>query len=238
MPKSKTNSDKYNKNRFRNTITRNFFDKNTLPKGTKLYVKERIKPNKIYPDVTGVRDIHEFVKKGYFKNREEGQDLYIELKDKKNKLWRLEQVYTKKKNKYGELYENGFFIWYDPKNPPINWDTEYKLQIKKEDLPNVEEKKIIKSNKKQVIIKRKGKWLEKEIKIFESQYPIFKNNWSKYIIFYNGKKRVKSQVKSFAYKYLNKKNILNTKKSICEDIIKDAKLFFGFATNLRNIKMN
>merc|ERR1712167_453203 len=86
-------------------------------------------------------------------------------------------------------------------------------------------------NKTQKNIKiRKGKWLEKEIEIFNSQYPILNNNWSKYIIFYDGKKRVKSQVKSFAYKYLKKST---QKKSICEDIIEDAKSFFGFTEYLQ-----
>ncbi|MAJ45172.1 MAG: hypothetical protein CMF96_10580 [Candidatus Marinimicrobia bacterium] len=232
MPKSNINSDPYNKNKFRKIITRDFFNKNTLPRGTKLYIKERIKQNKIYPDITGVRDIHEFVKKGYFKNKK----LYIELRDKKKNLWRLEQVLTNKK-KDGKLFEYGFFIWYDKKNPPSNWDTEYKLKIKKEDLLNIEQQEITKSNKENQKNKtqkniniRKGKWLEKEIEMFNLQYPILNNSWSKYIISYDGKKRIKSQVKSFAYKYLNKSK---PKKSICKDIVEDAKSFFGFTEYLQ-----
>lgn len=227
MTKSNINLNQCNKNKFRKTIARDFFDKHTLPTGTKLYVKERIKPNKKYYDITGVRDIHEFVKKGYFKNKK----LYIELRDKKKNLWRLENVLTNKK-KDGKLFEYGFFIWYDKKNPPTNWDTEYKLLIKKEDLLNIEEKEITKSNKKKTkdnteknINIRKGKWLEKEIEIFNSQYPILNNNWSKYIISYNGKKRIKSQIKNFAYKYLK---LSKAKRSICENITKDADFFLSF----------
>lgn len=244
-------NDSRNKTKFRKIIPRNYFIKNNLKKGTLVYIIERIKAKRTNTDLTGVRDVHEFVKKRYFKNEKDGRNLYIELKDKYKALWRLEYVYTKKRNKEGKLCENGFFVWFNPKTPPDNWDTEYILKTKKEDLPMAKEETTIpkvSKNKETFVnnnlLKKKyttkkedkktiqniGRWQKKEIEMFNSQFTKFNRKWDKYNISYNGKIRISSQIRSFAQKYFKKKN--KSKKLTCYNTIDGAKYLFFFITDL------
>jgi hypothetical protein len=147
-------------------------------------------------DKTGTRGKHIFIKKGYFKKKPKGQNLYIELRDEKKQLWRLEFIFA------GESGRNGLFPWYDPEKRPINWNTEFIIKGKPEPKP---EKKIINN---------KGRWHKEEIKIFDLQFSKFKKEWTKYKIHYNGGIRTSSQIRSFAQKYIKKLNKNNSTYTI------------------------